>query len=371
MRHHRLERSLAAITALAAILTAGSGSAAPPMAGHYVIGPHIRLLGEDVPPGERRTLRWRGTHGLGSTPVSTPVLVVNGLRNGPTLCLTAAVHGDELNGIEIVRKVVHETDPETLRGALIGVPIVNLSGFQNGSRYLPDRRDLNRHFPGNRSGSAASRLAHGFFNDIVSRCSVLVDIHTGSFHRSNLPQIRADMNDPDARELAEALGSLVVLHHPGLTGTLRHAAMGAGIPAVTLEAGGPQRLESEAVRLGAAGIRSLIDVLGLYPTPTDPLDSSVYSVARWVRADTGGLLVSNVELGDDVYSGYVLGTVTDPVSNESLEIRAPTAGRVLGMALDQYVQPGFAAYRIGVTSEVSVLPDDVLLDEQSESHSAE
>ncbi len=312
---------------------------------------NLKLFGVAVPPGTRRTVRWQGVQGMDSTAVSTPVLVVNGKFPGPTLCLTAAIHGDEVNGIEIVRQIVHGLDPETMHGAVVGVPIVNLNGFKRGSRYLPDRRDLNRHFPGHPEGSAAARLAFAFFSEVVTSCSALVDLHTGSFQRSNLPQIRANLASPAVRHLAGAFGGLVVLHHPGTPGTLRRAALDAGIPSVTLEAGGPQRLEADAVTLASAGIRSLMSAIGLIEDENPPHEPPpVYLSAHWVRSDAGGLLMSHVTLGDEIETGALLGTVTDPVSNKRFEIRAPSAGRVLGMALDQFVQPGFASYRIGIAA---------------------
>ncbi|MDH3806969.1 MAG: succinylglutamate desuccinylase/aspartoacylase family protein, partial [Gammaproteobacteria bacterium] len=157
----------------------------------------IAVLGTEVMPGTARRLSWSATELFEGVPVSTPVLVVNGALPGPTLCLTAAVHGDELNGIEMVRRVMHDLAPSKVSGAIIGIPIVNVQGFRRGSRYLPDRRDLNRYFPGNPNGSAAARIAYSFFTNVVAQCDALIDLHTGSFERANLPQIRADLRNPD------------------------------------------------------------------------------------------------------------------------------------------------------------------------------
>ncbi|MDX1517378.1 MAG: succinylglutamate desuccinylase/aspartoacylase family protein, partial [Woeseiaceae bacterium] len=210
----------------------------------------LYLLGSTVQPGTTARLNWAATELFEGVPVSTPVLVINGTKPGPTLCLTAAVHGDELNGIEIVRRVMHDITPARLSGALIGVPIVNVQGFQRGSRYLPDRRDLNRYFPGNPTGSAAARIAHSFFHNVVMSCDALVDLHTGSFERTNLPQIRADLRNPDVVTLTQGFGATVILHSTPGVGTLRYAATRAGIPTVTLEAGGPLQLELSEVKHG-------------------------------------------------------------------------------------------------------------------------
>jgi uncharacterized protein len=309
----------------------------------------LELLGKRVTAGATARLSWTPGTTFEGLEAPTPVLVVNGMRAGPTLCLTAAVHGDELNGIEIVRRVMHGIEPEELAGAVIGVPIVNLQGFHRSSRYLPDRRDLNRHFPGSPTGSAASRIAHSLLKEIVLQCTALVDLHTGSFHRTNLPQIRADLRHPAVLELTQGFGRLVVLHSAAGVGTLRRAATDAGVPTVTLEVGEPMRIEVEAVDEGVRSIAGLLHSMRMYENPShwdEP--KPVFYQSRWVRADHGGILLSEVELGTDVRKGHRLGTVVDPVTNRKSEIRAPVSGRVLGMALNQFVMPGYAAFRIGV-----------------------
>ena len=318
----------------------------------------IWLLGEQVMPGTTAQLSWAATELFEGVPVSTPVLVVNGSRPGPVLCLTAAIHGDELNGIEMVRRVMHDMVPEKLSGTIIGVPIVNVQGFRRGSRYLPDRRDLNRYFPGNPRGSAASRIAHSFFTNVVMNCDALVDLHTGSQERSNLPQIRADLRDPDVVTLTQGLGGMVILHSTPAAGTLRAAATSAGIPTVTLEAGGPSQLEATVVKQGVTGVETLISTLSMQRRRSiwgDP--EPVYYRSTWVRADSGGILFADVSLGSTVRKGDLLGTITDPVSNARAELRAPYSGRVLGMARNQVVMPGNAAFHLGIASEED--PEDL------------
>ncbi len=309
----------------------------------------LKLLGAEVAPGSYRRLSWAGTELFEGITLESPVLVVNGKRPGPTLCLTAAVHGDELNGIEMVRRVLHELRPDRLSGAVIGVPIVNLQGFKSATRYLPDRRDLNRYFPGNQTGSAASRIAYSFFTEIIQHCSALVDLHTGSFERANLPQLRADMRFQDVVTLTEGFGATVIINSAPRAGTLRHEATMAGIPTVTLEAGGPGRLELDEVDHGVKGIETLLNTLGmvdkisLWGAPEE-----VYYRSTWVRADRGGILLNEVELGASVDSGELLGTITDPITNAQTQIYAPKAGRVIGLARNQVVMPGFAAYHLGL-----------------------
>ena len=319
----------------------------------------MTLLNAEVPPGAYRRLSWSATELFEGIPVATPVLAVNGRLPGPTLCLTAAVHGDELNGIEMVRRVMHDLDPEKLSGAVIGVPIVNLQGFRRGSRYLPDRRDLNRYFPGNPNGSAASRIAHSFFTEVVLNCDALIDLHTGSFERANLPQLRADLRNPDVVTLTHGFGATVILHSDPAEGTLRYAATKAGIATVTLEAGGPSELELKEVMHGVKGIETLLSTLGMVKKARlwgDP--EPVYYRSVWVRADRGGILLADVSLGSTVRRGDLLGTITDPMNNASTNLYAPFSGRVIGMARNQVVMPGFAAFHVGIQTAEAKAADN-------------
>ena len=315
-------------------------------------GEIFELLGETIAPGTTRRLTWAGEQAFERGSGELPVLVVNGVSKGPTLCLTGAIHGDEINGIEMIRRVIQDLEPGRVRGAVIGVPIVNLQGFRRGSRYLPDRRDLNRYFPGNPTGSSASRIAASLFQNIIVKCDGLVDIHTGSLSRTNLPQLRADLANEKVREFANGFGALMVVHSAGATGTLRRAATDAGIPAVTLEAGEPGRLQSAQVREGTGGIVRLLDAMQIV-NRVNLLAAArpVYYRTTWVRSDNGGILFSLVRLGQRVSSGDILGTVTDPITNDQYLIYSPVSGRVVGMALNQVVMPGFATFNLGIEAE--------------------
>ncbi len=328
----------------------------------------LAILDRLVVPGTRMQLEWRPGGGISAAEIPSPVVVTRGALSGPVLCLVAGVHGDEINGVEIVRRLAHGIDPTRLSGTVIGVPIVNVHGYSRGTRYLPDRRDLNRFFPGSRSGSIASRIANAFFQDIVSHCDMMVDFHTGSFERSNLPQVRADLTRPEVLEFSRHFGNTVVLHSPGNKGMLRVAATAVGVPAVTFEAGAPARLEPEEIAQAVAAIERLMVQTGMREDPAAaegagmPLDPEViarrpdpapiFLDSRWVRANSGGLLISEVTLGQRVQAGQRLGRVIDPVANVERYILAPVAGRVIGMALNQSVLPGYAAFHLGTeTSE--------------------
>lgn len=316
------------------------------------------ILETEVLPSTTTRLSWSPSQTMEGIATPTPVLIVNGARQGPVLCLTAAIHGDELNGIEVVRRILYNLDPEELSGTVIGVPIVNLQGFHRSSRYLTDRRDLNRFFPGNPEGSSASRIAYSFFKEVISHCDALVDLHTGSFHRTNMPQLRADLSNPKIVELTQGFGATVVLQSPGAVGTLRRAAADAGIPAVTLEAGESMRLQEDSVKHGVDGISTLMNHMGMvekFSLWGDP--EPVYYNSTWIRSERGGILFSKVKLAARVDRGDLLGVVTDPITNIKSEIKSPYDGRVIGMALNQVVLPGFAAFHIGIRAPEELIPE--------------
>lgn len=311
------------------------------------------LLNADVLPGTSTRLAWSPGIQIAGLSQPTPVLVVNGADPGPVLCLTAAVHGDELNGIEIVRRVMYDLEPAKLSGTVVGIPIVNVQGFQQGSRYLADRRDLNRYFPGDSGGSLAGRIAHSLFGQVIRHCDMLVDIHTGSLKRTNLPQLRADMNNAAVAEFTRGFDGMAIVHSSGGPGMLRSAAVASGIVSVTMEAGESLRIQEGQIEAGVNSIASLMEkqkMLQRFFVWGDP--EPVYYDSHWLRADHGGILFSEVRLGATVMEGEILGIVADPITNEQHPIRADSDGRVIGMAVDQVVMAGFAAYHIGLKAEV-------------------
>ena len=308
----------------------------------------VELLGQPVAPGDRRRLSLRAGESFAGDAVDIPVLVVRGTTPGPTLCLVAGVHGDELNGIEIVRKVFEDLAPRDVSGMLVGVPVANVHGLRRSSRYLPDQRDLNRFFPGHPGGSSASRIANALFESVVEPCDALVDFHTGSFQRTNLPQVRGDLANPRILELAKGFGIGEIVHSSGRAGTLRRAAADAGIPAVTFEAGEPLRFQAEEIGRGVTGLRGLLTSMRMVQGGLPRRPHRIYYRSRWLRVNDGGIFLTERKLGDAVQVGDPLGTVTDPVTNERSTVIAPFRGRIIGMAVPQVVIPGFAAFHIGI-----------------------
>jgi predicted deacylase len=310
----------------------------------------FRFLDQVIARGTITRLYLLTSESFAGSRVETPIVVIHGQQHGPKICIVAGIHGDEVNGVEVVRRAVASVSPASLRGTVIAVPIANLSAFRRGSRYLPDRRDLNRYFPGRLLGSSASRIAFGLFSQVIQHCEAVIDLHTGSFHRTNLHQLRADLSDPATVQLAADFGAAFVVNSAAREGTLRRASTDEGIPAITVEAGQPTLFDEGQVLEALAGILRLLRARGMIETPEAPPISEspmAFLGTRWVRADQGGVLVSRVELGQQVQAGQMLGTISDPLSDEVEAVIAPVSGRLLGMALDQVVMPGFAAYHIG------------------------
>jgi uncharacterized protein len=308
----------------------------------------VQLLGRRIAPGDKRRLFLRTSESFSGSDSELPVLVTRGATPGPTVCLIAGVHGDELNGIEIVRKVVEGLTPRRISGMVIAVPVANLHGFRRSSRYLPDRRDLNRFFPGTPSGSSASRIAWSLWSEVIRHCTSLIDLHTGSFHRTNMPQVRIDTADPRSVALARGFATALVIHDPGQDGTLRRSATRAGIGAITYEAGEPLRFQEKEIARGVEGVRNVLAALGMSDDAPISVEPRVYQRTRWVRVDDGGIFFTRRRLGDRVRVGDLLGTVTDPVTNESKRVEAPVRGRIIGMAVPQVVIPGYAAFHLGI-----------------------
>jgi predicted deacylase len=320
---------------------------ASPGGGEPEWGP-FEIVGARVAPGERRELSFATDPSFVGAFLDTLLVVARGARPGPTLCLTGAVHGDEVNGFEIANRTYAETKPEALAGTLVAVPAVNAYGFRTGSRYMPDRRDLNRAFPGSKRGSVASRLAGLVFEHVIRRCDALIDLHTGSFQRTNQPQIRTDLEEPRALALARSFAPEVVLHGRGPEGSLRRAALDAGIPAVIYEAGEPLRLEQAEIQRGVDGVANVMADLGMIAARPPRQRPAVFRSTRWVRAErVGGVFLSPRRPGEQVRSGDLLGTVADPITHEREEIRAPADGQIIGMAVPQVVLVGYGLFHLG------------------------
>ena len=284
------------------------------------------------------------------TLLSLPVTVVNGIETGPKLWLSAAIHGDELNGVEIIRQVLAQIQAKKLRGTLIAVPIVNVFGVIEQSRYLPDRRDLNRSFPGSETGSLASRLANLFVREIVSKSTHGIDLHTAAIHRINLPQIRANLDDEETYRCAQAFGAPIIMHATTRDGSLRQAATKKGIPILLYEAGEALRFDPVAIRTGVEGILRVMEGLQMYQFDFLSPASTVIEIrkSKWIRASCGGIFHLEVTLGQKLTKKQSLGFITDAFGENKVIVRANVQGIVISYTQNPLVNQGDAIIHLAV-----------------------
>lgn len=290
------------------------------------------------------------------TPVNMPVHVVHGRREGPTLFVSAAVHGDEINGVEIIRRLLLQPQLQKLRGTLLVIPIVNVFGFHNQSRYLPDRRDLNRSFPGREQGSLAGRLANIFLSDVVTHADFGIDLHTAAIHRDNLPQIRADMSLETLVPLAKAFAAPVLIHSAPPEGSLRHSAASEDVPILVYEAGEALRFDEVSIRIGLRGIVNVMREMGMLSLKRKPPKrSAVLRSTSWVRAPSSGIARMLAKLGDMVSKEDILAFVGDAGGNGEEPIVSPFDGVIIGRANLPLVYEGEAVFHIGRTRQTSLV----------------
>jgi predicted deacylase len=309
----------------------------------------ITVGGIEIRAGQRASFEVEVPTLYSHATLNIPVQVVHGRHGGPRLLLTAALHGDEINGVEIIRRVLRRKALNRLRGTLIAVPVVNVYGFIFQSRYLPDRRDLNRVFPGNEGGSMAARLAYTFLNEIASAATHCIDLHTGAIHRENLPQIRAYMDDEETAKMARAFPTPVILNSELVEGSLRMTLLNLGIPAIVYEASEALRFNEVAVRAGVSGILEVMRALNMLRARNRTARSVEPLEARssfWIRAPQSGILRSLVGLGDRVKKADRLGIVSDPFGDREEEVTTLFSGIVIGRTNIPLVNQGEALFHI-------------------------
>ena len=306
----------------------------------------MTFAGTPVALGETAELRLKVAESYTAEPVTVPVTVVRGAP-GPALFVTATVHGDELNGVGILRGLLSDTDFSGLKGTLIAVPVANVPGFLNQDRRLPDRRDLNRSFPGSPKGSLTARLADILFREVIRQSDFGIDLHTGGGERTNYPQVRADLSLPGVTELAQAFGCSLIVAGAGPDQSLRKTAVAAGVPTIVYEAGSARRFERPFIDSGIAGILNVLRHLRMLPgEPVSPPLSLVIERTHWVRARAGGILDLLVELGQPVKRGQTISINTNPFGRERSQIKAPHSGVVLGLTQLPLVHPGDAVCHV-------------------------
>jgi len=319
----------------------------------------ITIGGIEVRPGQQRVIELPIADLYTGTSLSMPVHVICGRRAGPVLFVTAAIHGDELNGVEIVRRLLKRKALKSLRGSLLAVPVVNVHGFLLQSRYLPDRRDLNRSFPGSAKGSVAARMANVLVRKVVSEADFGIDLHTGAINRANLPQIRADLDDEKTRELATAFGVPVVVDAEARDGSLRGCAQELGLPTLTYEAGEALRFDELCIRAGLRGIVRVMRHIGMLPDGRKPSRARpvVANSTSWVRAPASGIVSRDVDLGSRVVTGQRLATIGDPLGDHEDPVIAPFDGIVIGRNSLPLAHEGDALFNVAGFDSVARAED--------------
>jgi len=309
----------------------------------------ISVGGHEISAGEQLIVDLPVADLYTHTKLTMPVHVVKGRRPGPTIFLTAAVHGDELNGIEIIKRVLRLSAIKRLRGCLLAVPIVNVYGFLNRSRYLPDRRDLNRSFPGREEGSIAARLAHLLATEIVAKSDYGIDLHTGVVDRTNLPQIRGNLSDPEVLRLSEAFGTPVIVDANFRDGSLRQHAADNGIPMLLYESGEALRFDELSIRAGVRGIVRVLRLLDMLPARSSQrqqIEPVRTNTTTWVRAPSSGIVRAECHLGDRVATGQRLATISDPFGEIEIGVTASVSGIIIGRTTSPLSHEGDALFHL-------------------------
>ncbi len=301
------------------------------------------LSGIRVASGETREIYLKVSESFLSSAIQIPVTVIRGVRPGPTAFVFAAIHGDEINGADIVRRLIFDVDHERLSGTLIAVPVVNIPGFLTQSRYLLYHRDLNRFFPGSKHGNNAERVAHKLFTEIVQKCDFGIDLHTAASGRLNLPHVRGDMSQPRVRKLARAFGATILIDQAGVKGSMRREATHAGIPTILFEAGETGRFSQKISMVGLRGVLQVLTAMGMWQ-PDEEMSRPPFQVivkgSEWVRAEKGGILDLAVKPGDLLYTGDLIGSILNPFGKTVTQIRSTCTGIVIGVTTAPLTIPG-------------------------------
>jgi predicted deacylase len=336
-------------------------------------GKSIQIGDTVVKPGTRVKLELPAARLYTDTEIAIPVEVINSRREGPVMFISAAIHGDELNGIEIIRRLLRMKTFKLLKGTLLAVPIVNVYGVLNQTRYMPDRRDLNRSFPGSPKGSLSGRLAHLFLTQIAEKCDYGIDLHTGAIHRSNFPQIRADLSDPETEEMARVFGVPLLLNSVLRDGSLRESASQSGTKVLLYEAGEALRFDELSIQSGLKGILNVLSHLGMIKARkqrTKSVEPFVAYNSAWIRADSSGMVRDIKRLGENVIKGEVLAEISSPTGSFVHKLIAPKSGVIIGKQNIPLVQEGDAMFHVAtfeepndVAEHIGQLQDNILAEE--------
>ncbi len=309
----------------------------------------FRIGDVPVPLGSVRDIRLKVSERYTGDDITLPIRVIRGKKDGPRVFVTAAIHGDELNGVGVIHSLMYEDPPAISRGTLVLVPVVNVLGFENQQRYMPDRRDLNRSFPGSKTGSMTSRVAATVFEQIVRKCEWGVDLHTAAWGRTNYPNVRADFSNPRVRRLARAFGCELMLNTRGPEKSFRREAVKAGCAVIAVEAGEPFKIEPGVLEVCRRGVLNTLAILEMLDQePTRPAYQTKIDKSLWVRAEVGGILRFHIAPGDTVERGQAIATNASAFGEAQNVLYCPVDGVVLGMTTLPAVKPGEPVCHIAV-----------------------
>lgn len=304
--------------------------------------------GTKILPGGSYDLTLPVSESYSSMTIEIPLHIRKAAEDGPVIFITAALHGDEINGTGAVHQLLQDETFKLLKGTLIFVPVLNILAFDRHSRYLPDRRDLNRSFPGSSDGSLAGRMAKIIFDEIVSRCNYGIDLHTAAVRRTNYPNVRGDLNNPEVLELAEYFGSEIIMNGKGPTGGLRREACKAGCPTIIMEGGEVWKVEPTIVESATRGIKNVLRNLGMLDSPVESPDYQVIiEKSKWIRAENGGFMQFHVQPGDFIERGQAIATNTTLLGNERNIIYSPFDAVIIGMTTLPAISPGEPICNLG------------------------
>lgn len=320
----------------------------------------FKIAGIEVGLGERKFIELPVAKLYTQTAMNVQVHVIRGKKPGPCIFVTAAIHGDEINGIEIIRRLLESPAGGHIHGTLIAVPVVNVFGFTYLSRYLPDRRDLNRSFSGSPKGSLAASLADTLMNEIVTKCDCDVDLHTGAIHRPNLPHVRVNLDTEGSKSIGKAFNVPVVLDSKLKDGSLREAASNLGIPVLVYEGGEALRFNELAIKMGVRGIRRIMESLGvLYVSDSQKRKSIlpvISSSSTWIRTPESEIFHPHKKLEDRVKEGEKLGFIVDPFSRPGeTPIKAEEEGIIIGENNLPLVNEGNAMFHIARFDKIELI----------------
>jgi predicted deacylase len=315
----------------------------------------LHILGEDIALGQQREINFNVAKLHTGTTIEVPVIIERSKKPGPIVLFTAGIHGDEVNGVEIVRQIIAKGINKPKRGTIICIPVINIFGFLNRQRELPDGRDLNRAFPGSKSGSLASRVANKLITEIVPKVDLIIDYHTGGADRFNSPQIRIVKDEPVLDELALTFGAPFVLYSKNLNKSFRSACYKRGIPILLFEGGKSYHFSSAITNTGVNGAKRVLrflDMLNSKFKSSKPKKECVFiEESRWIRAKYSGMFKASIDVNDFINKGDVIGNITDAYGKFNHFVKADNSGYIISVNDAPIVYKGDALFHISTKIE--------------------